>query len=174
MSEVIETNNAVEEVDTDGGRIIFANEVVATIAALAAADVQGVAAMSGGVVEGLTEKLGKKSVTKGVKVEVGTEEAAVDLSVNIMYGFRIREVCENIQNAVKTAIETMTGLRVVEVNVFVQAVIFEPTEPTREQKKKEKEEQKALEAAEKAKQKEIEAAEKAKAETEKVEAARVK
>lgn len=174
MSEVNETNQAVEEINTDGGRIIFADEVVATIAALAATDVQGVAALSGGVVEGLTEKLGKKNLTKGVKVEVGTEEAAVDINVNIKYGFRIREVCENIQNSVKTAIETMTGLRVVEINVFVQSVVFEPTEPTREQKKKEKEEQKALEAAEKAKQKELEKAEAEKAEQEKAEAARVK
>ncbi len=174
MSEVNETNNAIEEIDTNGGRIIFADEVVATIAALAAADVQGVATLTGGVVEGLTEKLGKKNVTKGVKVEVGTEEAAVDISVNIKYGFRIREVCENIQNAVKTAIETMTGLRVVEINVYVQSVVFEPTEPTREQKKKEKEAQKELEAAEKAKQRELEKAEKEKAEQEKIEAARVK
>lgn len=174
MSEVNETNNAIEEIDTNGGRIIFADEVVATIAALAAADVQGVATLTGGVVEGLTEKLGKKNVAKGVKVEVGTEEAAVDISVNIKYGFRIREVCENIQNAVKTAIETMTGLRVVEINVYVQSVVFEPTEPTREQKKKEKEAQKELEAAEKAKQRELEKAEKEKAEQEKIEAARVK
>lgn len=174
MSEVNVANNAIEEIDTDGGRIIFADEVVATIAALAAGDVQGVAALSGGVVEGLTEKLGKKNLTKGVKVEVGTEEAAVDINVNITYGFRIREVCENIQKAVKTAIETMTGLRVVEINVFVQSVVFEPTEPSRAEKKKEKEAQKELEAAEKAKQKELEKAEAEKAEAEKADSARVK
>lgn len=121
----------------DGGRIIFADDVVATIASLAAADVPGVAGMSGGVVEGFTEKLGKKNLTKGVKVEVGQEEVAIDISVLIQYGFRIRDVCVEIQKAVKTAIETMTGLRAVEINVFVQAVVFEPTEPTRAEKRRE-------------------------------------
>lgn len=131
----------------EGGRIIFADDVVATIAALAAADVNGVAGMSGGVVEGFTEKFGKKSMTKGVKVEVGAEEAAIDISVLVKYGFRIREVCNEIQKAAKTAVETMTGLRVVEVNVFVQAVVFEPTEPSRAEKRKEEKKAKELEAA---------------------------
>ena len=132
----------------EGGRIIFADDVVATIAALAAADVKGVASMSGGVVEGFTEKFGKKSLTKGVKVEVGQEEAAIDISVLIQYGFRIREVCTEIQKAAKTAVETMTGLRVVEVNVFVQAVVFEQNEPTRAEKRKEEKERKAKEIEE--------------------------
>lgn len=168
MSEVKEANTAVAEADLNGGKIIFAEDVVATIAALAAADVEGVAAMTGGKMDGFTEMLGgKKSVTKGVKVEVGTEEAAADLSINVKYGYRIREVCENIQKAVKTAVETMTGLRVVEVNVFVQSVIFESTEPSRAEKKAQKE----LEAAEKAKQKELEKAEKDKKEQEEAEAA---
>ncbi len=170
MSEVKETSPAVAEPVSGDGRIIFAEDVVATIAALAAADVEGVAAMNGGVMEGFTEMLGKKSVTKGVKVEVGSEEAAADLSVSIQYGYRIREVCERIQQAVKTAVETMTGLRVVEVNVFVQSVVFE-TEPSRAEKKKEKEAQKELEAVEKQKQKELEKAEKERIEKEKAEAA---
>ena len=141
---------------TEGGRIIFADEVVATIAALAAADVKGVYGMSGGVADGITEILGKKNITKGVKVEVGAEEAAVDLSVLVQYGFRIQEVCQNIQSAVKNAIETMTGLKVVEVNVFVQAVTFEQPDQKAE-KKKEKE----AEKAEKLKAAEAEKAEKA-------------
>ena len=170
MSESKESGTAVAQTDLNGGKIIFAEDVVATIAALAAADVEGVAAMTGGKMEGITEMLGKKSVTKGVKVEVGSEEAAADLSVSIQYGSRIREVCEKIQQAVKTAIETMTGLRVVEVNVFVQSVVFEQ-EPSRAEKKKEEKAQKELEAAEKLRQKELEKAEKEKADKEKAEAA---
>ena len=135
MADSVETRLEVN--GADGGKIIFADDVIATIAALAAADVQGVASMSGGVVEGLTEMLGRKNLTKGVKVEVGTEEAAVDISVNVRYGFAIQEVCQNLQNAIKNAIETMTGLRVVEVNVFVQSVVFEkPAEPEPEKKEK--------------------------------------
>lgn len=135
MSEKAQVSAEVTQ--QDGGRIIFADDVVATIASLAAADVPGVAGMSGGVVEGFTEKLGKKSLTKGVKVEVGQEEAAIDISVLIQYGFRIRDVCLEIQKATKTAVETMTGLRVVEINVFVQAVVFEQQEPTRAEKRRE-------------------------------------
>ena len=130
----------VSKVEAEGGRILFANEVVATIASLAVSDVEGVSALSGGMVEGITEMLGKKSLTKGVKVEVGQEEAAVDVSVSIRYGYKIKEVCEKIQTAVKSAIETMTGLRVVEVNVFVQSVVFEAADQgsTRVAKRKEK------------------------------------
>ena len=135
MADTVETSLEVK--GADNGKIIFADDVIATIAALAAADVQGVASMSGGVVEGLTEMLGKKNLTKGVKVEVGTEEAAVDISVNVRYGFAIQEVCQNLQNAIKNAIETMTGLRVVEVNVYVQSVVFEkPAEPEPDKKEK--------------------------------------
>jgi len=145
MSEEKKAGSEVSKVDSEGGRTIFADDVVATIAALAVSDVEGVSAMSGGMVEGISEILGKKNLTKGVKVEVGTEEAAVDVSVSIRYGFKIRDVCEKIQVAAKNAIETMTGLRVVEVNVFVQSVTFEPSEQEtvkaarRKEKTKEKE-----------------------------------
>ena len=136
----------VSKVEAEGGRIIFADEVVATIASLAVADVDGVASLTGGMVEGITEMLGKKNLTKGVKVEVGTEEAAIDVSVSIRFGYKIKEVCEKIQAAVKSAIENMTGLRVVEINVFVQSVVFEPGEgnaraPKQKEKPKEKEAQ---------------------------------
>ncbi|MEA4870329.1 hypothetical protein SDC9_157051 [bioreactor metagenome] len=150
MSEEKKTSTEVSKVEAEGGRIIFADEVVATIAALAVSDVDGVSALSGGVVEGITEMLGKKNVTKGVKVEVGTEEAAVDVSVSIKYGYKIKEVCEKIQQSIKSAIETMTGLRVVEINVFVQSVVFEPAEKDdarnakRKEKAKEKEAQPVL------------------------------
>ena len=115
----------------EGGKVVFAPDVIATIAGLAAADVKGVAGMSGGVVEGFTEKFGRKNLTKGVKVEVGAEETAIDVSVIIQYGFRIQDVCVEIQEAVKKAIETMTGLRVVEVNVFVQGISFDAPETKR-------------------------------------------
>ncbi|MCE5189637.1 MAG: Asp23/Gls24 family envelope stress response protein [Eubacteriales bacterium] len=150
MSEEKKANSEVSKVDAEGGRIIFADDVVATIAALAVSDVEGVSAMSGGMVEGISEILGKKNLTKGVKVEVGTEEAAVDVSVSIRYGFKIRDVCEKIQVAAKNAVETMTGLRVVEVNVFVQSVTFEPSEQetAKASRRKEKTKQKEIQEVE--------------------------
>ena len=144
-----EVNNAVDtEVKaTDGGRILFADDVIATIASLAVADVKGVCGMSGSVAEGFSSILGKKNPTKGVKVQVGTEEATVDLSVLIQYGFRIQEVCQNIQAAVKNAIETMTGLACNEVNVYVAAVCFDAPEKKKAKAAKEAEAGQATEAA---------------------------
>ncbi|HWR23034.1 MAG TPA: Asp23/Gls24 family envelope stress response protein [Feifaniaceae bacterium] len=133
------SNEIIPVIKGEGGKIVFASDVIATIAALAAADVPGVAGMSGGMVEGITELLGRKNLTKGVKVEVGTEETAIDVSVVIKYGFRIQDVCTSIQQAIRGAVETMTGLRVVEANVYVQAVSFETDEPVREEKPPKKE-----------------------------------
>jgi len=80
----------------------------------------------GTTMEGLSEKLGKKNYTKGVKVEVGTEECACDITIVVKYGYRIQEVAQKVQQEIKNAIETMTGLRVVEVNVNVNSIYFEP------------------------------------------------
>ena len=129
------TNNVTK---VEGGKITFATDVIATIAALATAEVKGVTGMSGGMVEGITEMLGRKNLTKGVKVDVGTEEAAVDVSVIVQYGFRIQDVCKEIQTSVRNAVETMTGLRVVEVNVLVQSVNFDNVDEAQEKPKKEK------------------------------------
>ncbi|MCR4442228.1 MAG: Asp23/Gls24 family envelope stress response protein [Peptococcaceae bacterium] len=106
----------------DSGSIRIADEVVAIIAGLAASEVKGVAGMSGGIVGGITEFVGKKNPSKGVKVEVGEKEAAVDIFVIVEFGARIPEVANEIQRSVKKAIENMTGLTVVEVNVHVQGV----------------------------------------------------
>ncbi|MBR4658798.1 MAG: Asp23/Gls24 family envelope stress response protein [Clostridia bacterium] len=123
---------------TENGKVVFAPDVVATIAGLAASEVKGVSGLVGTVIEGISGIFTKKNLTKGVHVEVGQEEAAVDLSVNVKYGFRIHDVCAEIQKEVKNAIETMTSLRVVEVNVFVQNVTFD--EPERVDKKKDRQE----------------------------------
>lgn len=114
----------MREEKNNWGSIRIADDVVRIIAGLAATEVAGVAGMSGGVVGGITEKLGRKNLSKGVKVEVGEKEAAVDLYIIVEYGVRIPEVAAKIQDDVKTAIEKMTGLTVVEVNVNVQGVVF--------------------------------------------------
>lgn len=109
---------------SDVGSIRIADEVVGIIAGLAAMEVPGVAGMSGGLVGGFAEMLGKKNLSKGVKVEVGEKEAAVDLYVIVEYSVRIPDVALRVQENVKKAIESMTGLDVVEVNVHVQGVGF--------------------------------------------------
>ncbi|HHU33247.1 MAG: Asp23/Gls24 family envelope stress response protein [Zhaonellaceae bacterium] len=106
------------------GSIRIADEVVAIIAGLAATEVKGVAGMSGGIAGGIAEMLGRKNLSKGVKVQVGEKEAAIDLFLAIEYGTNIPEIATEVQENVKKAIENMTGLTVVEVNVHVQGVIF--------------------------------------------------
>ncbi len=106
----------------DYGQIKIADEVVGIIAGLAATEVPGVAGMSGGLAGGIAEILGRKNLSKGVKVEVGEREAAVDLFIIVEYGAKIPDVSWQIQESVKKAIETMTGLKVVEVNIHVQGV----------------------------------------------------
>lgn len=107
------------------GTIKINNEVVATVAGLAASEVDGIAGMAGSLAGGIGEFLGKKNLTKGVKVQVGEKEAACDLFVVVKYGVTIPEVCVEVQRNVKRAIEVMTGLEVVEVNVHVASVHFE-------------------------------------------------
>lgn len=113
---------------TDVGSVKIADEVVAIISSLAATEVKGVAGMSGGIVGGIAEFVGKKNLSKGVKVEVGEKEAAVDLYVIVEFGARIPEVAHEIQKNVKKSIENMTGLAVVEINVHVQGVTFPQAE----------------------------------------------
>ena len=117
------------EIDNGMGSVTFADEVIAIITGLAATEVKGVASMSGSMSSSINEMLGKKDHTKGVKVEVGKEEAAVDLYLTLTYGLSIPDTCRAVQENVKKAIETMTGLRVVEVNVHVQGVKLEKEAP---------------------------------------------
>ncbi|MFZ5596582.1 MAG: Asp23/Gls24 family envelope stress response protein [Bacillota bacterium] len=124
MDNVPANEALIKEEKTNLGSIRVADEVVKIIAGLAATEVPGVVAMSGGVVGGIAEMLGRKNMSKGVKVEVGEKEAAVDLFVVVEYGTRIPDVAAKIQESVKRAIESMTGLSVVEVNVNIQGVTF--------------------------------------------------
>ncbi|MDH7498061.1 MAG: Asp23/Gls24 family envelope stress response protein [Syntrophomonadaceae bacterium] len=104
------------------GSIRIADEVVSIIAGLAAVEVEGVAAMSGGWGTGLVEMLGRKNLGKGVKVEVGEKEAALDAFLLVEFGYPIPKVAQNVQEAIKSAVETMTGLKVTSVNVHVVGV----------------------------------------------------
>ena len=107
---------------TPSAKITYANEVVAIIAGLAANEVEGIAGMCS-VSGNILSK--NRNVTKGVKVEIGTEEAAVDLYVIVEYGTPIQRASMDAQENVRKAIESMTGLHVVRVDVHVQGVSFE-------------------------------------------------
>ena len=108
----------------NGGTITYANEVIATIAGVAANEIDGIAGMC--VSGGFSEILGRnRSITKGVKVEVGSQEAAVDLYIVVEYGKPIQKVAAEVQENVRKALESLTGLHVVRVDIHVQGVSFE-------------------------------------------------
>ena len=104
------------------GEVQIADEVVAIIAGLAATEVEGVDSMAGNITNALVGKLGMKNLSKGVKVDVTEEHVSVDLSLNIRYGYNIPSVSEQVQEKVSTAIENMTGLTVLDVNVKIAGV----------------------------------------------------
>ena len=119
--------------ETENNEIKIADDVVAVIAGVAVAEVPGVAEMAGGFAGGITEVLsGKKNLAKGIKVEVGEKETKIDVNIIVEYGVRIPDVAFEIQNRVKKAVETMTGLTVLEVNVHVQGVTTTETPETTE------------------------------------------
>ncbi|MFF2887931.1 MULTISPECIES: Asp23/Gls24 family envelope stress response protein [Paenibacillus] len=117
------------------GLIRISDDVVATIAGLAALETPGIAAMSGGISEGLAKRLSGKNVQKGVSVEVGQLEAAIDLRIIVHYGIPIQEVSRQLQLNVRESVENMTGLQVVEVNVKVEGVAFKEEEPDEPQQR---------------------------------------
>ncbi|HAW50319.1 TPA: Asp23/Gls24 family envelope stress response protein [bacterium] len=104
------------------GEIKVSNEAIGTIAALAATSVDGVVGMSEGIREGIARLVSGIQGAKGVRVETGKEEAVINVSIIVRYGVRILDVCFNVQSAVRKAVSEMTGLSIIEVNVFVEGV----------------------------------------------------
>ena len=138
VKKVEEVENEEIAISTETNEIKIANDVVAVIAGVAVSEVSGVAEMAGGFAGGITEVLsGKKNLAKGIKVEVGEKDTKIDVNIIVEYGVRIPDVAFEIQNRVKKAVETMTGLNVLEVNVHVQGVNTESKEETPETKTEE-------------------------------------
>ena len=107
------------------GEVQIADEVVAIIAGLAATEVDGVDSLAGNMGNEIVGKLGMKNLSKGVKVEVTEEHVSVNISMNLKYGYSIPSVCENVQDKVKSAIENMTGLTVLDVNIKIAGINIE-------------------------------------------------
>lgn len=104
------------------GEIVIADEVIAVIAGLAAMEVDGVASMAGNATRDLISKIGIKSLSKGVKVDVLEDVVSVDVALNLKYGYKVKEVSRKVQEKAKTAIENMTGLNVADVNVRIAGI----------------------------------------------------
>ena len=118
-----ESEITIENAEGETSNIQISDDVVSVIAGKAVSEAPGVYAMAGGFAGGISEVLsGKKNLSKGIKVEVGEKETKIDVNIIVEYGSRIPDVAFDIQNRVKTAVEGMTGLKVVAVNVHVQGV----------------------------------------------------
>lgn len=124
-------NNGVEDMET--GNLNISNEVISTIANIAASEVAGVTALSSGIADGIVEKLGKKSLGKGIKVDTKDGEVKIDIFLIVNYGVRIPDVAWEVQENVKRSIEAMAGLKVSQVNIHVQGVNLEKATPKKDQ-----------------------------------------
>lgn len=130
--EEVETEEIVESVDNNveiDTNLNISEDVIGIIAGLAASEVEGIAGMTLGFVDGINQILGgNKKYSKGVKIELEGKKVTIDLYVNVKYGVRIPDIAWAAQNAVKSAVETMTGLDVVAVNINVQGITFDKKE----------------------------------------------
>ena len=107
------------------GEVQIASDVVSAIAGISAAEVDGVQAMAGGSIYDIAGKLGMKNYSKGVRVTIAGDKAAVEISVTLKYGYSIPKTCKQVQEKVMQAINSMTGLTVKQVNVRIAGVSLE-------------------------------------------------
>ena len=110
------------QLEDDLGKVVIADEVVGVVAGLAAVEVEGVASMAGNITKDLISKLGRKTLAKGVKVDIIEDVVTVSMSINLKYGYNVVKVCKKVQDKTKTAIENMTGLTCSDVNIRIVGV----------------------------------------------------
>lgn len=114
------------------GNVNISDDVIGVITSIAASEVEGVKGLSGGITENLGEKLGIKNYNKGIKVELVDDQVSLDLTLVVEYGSKIPDLSWRVQEAVKNAIESMTGLNVVAVNVHVNGIVMKKSAESKE------------------------------------------
>ena len=125
MEKTMEQNTYVLQDDDSFGTVKIADDVVAAIGSIAATEVEGVVSMAGNIGNELASKMGVKSLTKGVKVEVNGKNVKADITLIVKYGYSIPKTCKQVQEKVMQAINSMTGLTVKQVNVRIAGVSLE-------------------------------------------------
>lgn len=118
-----------EETPEFTSEVKIAGDVIATIAGLAATEIEGIASMQGNLTNEIVGKLGMKNLTKGVTVQFEEDGSVVSvaLAVVMKYGYSIPKTCRAVQERVKTAIENMAGLKVSEINIDIVGIDIEQT-----------------------------------------------
>lgn len=122
MEQDTTRNSYVLQEDEKFGTVKIADDVVAMIAALAATEVDGVASMAGNMTNDLLSRVGVRSLYKGARVDVSNKKVKVELAIVMEYGYNIPATCQRVQNRVKGAIENMTGLEVLDVNIRIAGI----------------------------------------------------
>ena len=118
-------SHVLSEFGGEIGEVRISEEVIAVIAGIAATEVEGVDSMAGNITNEIVGKLGMKTLSKGVKIDVEDDMVSVELSLNVKYNYNIPEISSQVQAKVKEQIESMTGLTVSEVNVKIAGVNVE-------------------------------------------------
>ena len=103
-------------------QVKISDDAIASIAALAATDIEGVSSMAGNITNELIAKLGVRNLSKGVKISLEEDTVSIDLSLNVTYGSVIPLVCQKVHERVKNQVENMTGLTVTEINIHVAGI----------------------------------------------------
>lgn len=127
MEKETDRKTYVLQEDESIGAVKIADDVVAMIAGIAATEVEGVNAMAGNITNELMSRVGMNKLTKGVRVEVRQGQVTVDLAVTMEYGYNIPATCQKVQAKVKNAIENMTGLGVIDVNIRIAGINMQQT-----------------------------------------------
>ncbi len=115
------TNYRIEQ-NQENGTLLIADEVIASIAGIAATEVEGVIRLNGNITNEIVSKIGMNVLSKGVRIAIEDTKVKIELNCELKYGCSIPEVSKSVQERVKQSVENMTGLEVVQVNVYVAAV----------------------------------------------------
>ena len=122
MEKEYSRNTYVLQDDEHKGMVQIADDVVAVIAGLAATEVKGVAAMAGNITNEIMSKVGRKNLSKGVKISVNGNRVKIALAIMMEYGYNIPGTCSKVQDRVKNAVQNMTGLTVTDVDIRIASV----------------------------------------------------
>ncbi|MDD2446801.1 MAG: Asp23/Gls24 family envelope stress response protein [Tissierellia bacterium] len=116
------SDETINESNDKVGSVKITNDVVAIIAGVAATEVKGVVGMGGGITGGISEMLGMKTLSKGVKVEVAENNASIEMHIVVEYGCNLADVGREVQENVMASVENMTGLNVTNIDVNIQGI----------------------------------------------------
>lgn len=112
-----------KEVDTGLGRITLSEDVIATLAGVAATECYGIVGMAGTrIKDGIAEMLGRENLARGVEVHMDDDTVEIQLYIVVGYGTRISEIGRNVTDKVRYVVESATGLKVSSVRIHVQGV----------------------------------------------------